>query len=73
MNSTFTQLLAFWKHRRTPTVVHWDDTDMPHTPRGRRQEGSFVARSLVRAWLWGQWHTLVNPRGSAFLVLAPHC
>jgi sucrose-6-phosphate hydrolase SacC (GH32 family) len=66
------RLLAFWKHRNTPTVVHWDDTNMRYTPRGERQEGAFIAKSLVHAWIWGQVHTFFNPRGAAYLMLAPH-
>jgi hypothetical protein len=47
--------------------VYWDDTDMPYTWRGPRQEGEFES-ALWKAYIWGQIFCFFRGRASVQIV-----
>lgn len=51
----------------SPVVVYWDDTNLPFTVNGPRRDGSFVASSFIRAWLWCQLWCLSHDRAATYI------
>lgn len=64
---TFAQIWSWKRLLSVPVTVYWDDSDMPYTARGPRQEGSFVSANYLRAWCWALCWTFLHPRAAVYI------